>query len=87
MSAATPITTITYRPEWTDRGWVVWRKAGAGAEIALRYRARDRAELVDAIAAAHRADSAACSRLGLTCARSETTTDLLVFAGASAAQG
>lgn len=77
---STPIVTISYRPEWTDRGWVIWRKAGTDREVALRPRPQSRDELAGRIRDAHRADSAACSRLGLACVAAANGTDLEVYA-------
>jgi hypothetical protein len=59
------IARISYRAEWTDRGWIVWRCVAGKIDTSLPGRTHTREELPDKIATAQRADVAACTRLGL----------------------
>lgn len=63
---------IRYRPEWTARGWVVWRSVVLPGATSAPERAVDlcrpqtHGQLEDALRGAARSDTAACTRLGLT---------------------
>lgn len=78
------IVTITYRPEWTPDGFLVWRATSKGGrETAVRgLRPRTLEAAYEMIRTAQTSDIAAASRLGFRALRAgEGESEVHVFKG------